>query len=90
MSISLNNTTGIPQTCNVITEIIDPLGSVVGRMVDEECFSKEGLSVIHQKLSLNKPQLWDVHKPQLYRQSLQSFIRVKSLISILLPSVFAP
>ncbi len=67
LSISLNNTTGIPQTCNVITEIIDPLGSVVGRMVDEECFSKEGLSVIHQKLSLNKPQLWDVHKPQLYR-----------------------
>ncbi|MGQ1784749.1 glycoside hydrolase family 2 TIM barrel-domain containing protein [Saccharicrinis sp. GN24d3] len=66
IEISVNNTKEEHETCDVVTEIIDPEGTVVGRMVNEGCFSKSGSSTITHKLSLKKPRLWDIKKPQLY------------------------
>ncbi|WP_075589940.1 glycoside hydrolase family 2 TIM barrel-domain containing protein [Labilibacter marinus] len=79
IELNVSNAWASHQTCDLVTEIFDPKGALVSKVMDEGCFFKVGASLLKKNITIVKPQLWDVDSPHLYTAKL-SLIKQGELI----------
>lgn len=65
---SVKNQEGKTVDCSVVSYVIDSKGNKVTQSLTEKLTVKNNeIGKINQKLSINKPELWDLDTPNLYR-----------------------
>lgn len=67
ISIELLNENNTAHSCTVITKLIDAAGRVAGSAESKVAASSGVAQTIGQNISINKPALWSIEKPSLYR-----------------------
>lgn len=71
ISIELNNENKVDQSCTVITKFIDAAGKEAAR-AEEHVKAVSGVTQkIEQHITINKPFLWSVEQPNLYRLQVE-------------------
>ena len=79
VSIELNNENKIDQSCTVITKLIDAAGNEVGRDKSEMKAKPGVVQKLEQNLNINKPLLWSIEQPNLYRLQVEVRSNGKSI-----------
>jgi beta-galactosidase len=70
ISIALSNENNVEQPCTVITKIIGAAHKEAGR-AESTLKAIRGQSKIEQRISIDKPVLWSVEQPYLYRLQVE-------------------
>lgn len=77
---SVKNQEGKTVDCSVVSYVIDSKGNKVTKSLTEKITVKNNeIGKINQKLSINKPELWDLNTPNLYR--LVSIVKKNGIIT---------
>ena len=71
ISVELNNEKNVDQSCTVVTKLIDATGKEAGR-TESKLEARAGVAQkIEQNIKVNKPALWSVEQPNLYRLQIE-------------------
>lgn len=71
ISIELSNENKVDQSCTVITKLIDASGKEAGS-TESKLKAKPGVAQkIEQNISINRPALWSIEQPNLYRLQVE-------------------
>ena len=70
LSINLSNDSDVDQNCTVITKCIGAGGKEAGR-AESALKAMRGQCTIEQQISIQKPALWSVEQPNLYRVQIE-------------------
>ncbi|OQP60531.1 hypothetical protein A3860_33240 [Niastella vici] len=71
VSAELRNENNVDQSCTVITKLIDATGKEAGRAQFNVKAASGVTQKIDQHITINKPALWSVEQPNLYRLQVE-------------------
>ncbi|GAF02762.1 sugar-binding domain-containing protein [Saccharicrinis fermentans] len=75
---SISNQNKQEKSAILITEIIDPSGDKINEAISNIVIQSGTTGIVTQNISVNKPELWDIYKPKLYKAI--SYIKLNNKI----------
>jgi beta-galactosidase len=67
VNVAVTNESGLPREITVRSQILSPIGKVVGTAEAGEAVTNGMVGELRQSIAVRNPRIWDLEDPQLYR-----------------------